>query len=88
LPEPYQHFFSRSARDTDDTCPRRRYHETVYGGRGLSPATTARELLFGNVVHYMMAHMWWGASHGDIIEGVQETPEWRALGASDQWLVR
>ncbi len=83
-----QHFFSRSARDTDDTCPRRRYWETQWGGRGLSPVTEQRELLFGTVLHYMLAHMWWGASHGDIVEGVQQQAEWGKLGQSDQWLVR
>jgi hypothetical protein len=58
MPQREQHFFSRSAREDDDTCKRKRYWSTVWGGRGLSPAGDARELLFGTSLHWALAQMW------------------------------
>lgn len=68
------HYFSRSARETDDTCPRRRYWETVHGGRGLSPASDARELLLGSAVHFLLAYTW------SEVKNLQEMEGWQYAG--------
>lgn len=78
MPEHREHFFSRSAREDDDTCRRKRYWSTVYGGRGLSPAGDVRELLFGSALHWALAAMW---------RQVQATQALSAtgLGQFDDW---
>ncbi len=98
-----EHFFSRSARETDDTCRRMRYWSTVHNGRGLSPAIEARELLVGTALHWALARMWSvvkynqdfqnsmrfsEVSYGSIDAHLQELREFQRLGPGDQWLVR
>lgn len=43
--------YSRSAVVTDWTCPRKRFLNYEYSGRGLSPAATPLELYFGILIH-------------------------------------
>jgi hypothetical protein len=52
------HYFSRSAGDTDDNCPRARYWNTVYGGRGLESTEPKEALLFGTEMHRGLQTIW------------------------------
>jgi hypothetical protein len=52
------HYFSRSAADTDDGCPRARFWNTVYGGRGLESTEPREALLFGTEMHRGLQEIW------------------------------
>jgi hypothetical protein len=52
------HYFSRSAGDTDDNCPRARYWNTVYGGRGLESTEPKEALNFGTEIHRGLQEIW------------------------------
>ncbi len=52
------HYFSRSASDTDDGCPRARFWNTVYGGRGLESTEPKDALEFGTYMHKGMEEIW------------------------------
>lgn len=47
--------FDRSRVTTDWTCPRRRWWEYEYGGRGIVPPTQAVELFYGTTLHDALA---------------------------------
>jgi hypothetical protein len=52
------HYFSRTAADTDDDCPRHRYWSTVYGGRGLETNEPKENLDFGTAAHRSLQSTW------------------------------
>jgi hypothetical protein len=91
---PTKHYFSRSARDQDDICPRSRYWGTVYEGLGLSPRGESEALLIGTALHAGLAALWrCGETSGELaaklaLPAMTETEEFQKLQQREQWLLR
>jgi len=49
------HYFDRSRTESDHKCPRRRYWEYDYDGKGLQPVRLNQHLAFGGAVHNVIA---------------------------------
>ena len=73
----------RTRIEADWTCPRKRYWWTEYEGRGIVPATKAKALVFGIVVHEGLEQLPSQGAYRDQMHGL---PEWAELGSEERKL--
>jgi hypothetical protein len=69
------HYFSRSAADADDDCPRKRFWNTIYGGRGVDTTEPKDALTFGTAIHKGVQEIWETGNikvHEHLFEGQSE----------------
>ena len=50
------HFVDRSRVETQWACPRKRFYNYHYNGKGIVPAGESTHLLFGKAIHYLVEH--------------------------------
>lgn len=79
------HYVSRSASEVDDTCPRRRYWNTVFHGIGLEPTGTSEDLIVGTALHAGPEALWRTGNIDIAIAAMKSIPEWIKLGLMWQY---
>lgn len=79
------HYVSRSASEADQTCPRRRFWNTVFHGIGLEPTGTSEDLIVGTALHAGPEALWRTGNIETAVVAMKAIPEWPKLGPMWQY---